>query len=436
MVEDQDNFDYSKSIKNSDNVPACSELAEWSNEQCSIDNFDSKEDLDKIEICKNSIDCSEDFCAINNLTNECIYTWTTNLDNKLDTMKKTYQTELPKEWDLVAIMKTTNWTFKIRLFQNDVPTVVNNFIWLASQWYYDWIIFHRVINNFMIQWWDPTWTWMWWKSIYWEKFDDEFSDKLSNIRWSISMANAWPNTNWSQFFINQVNNENLDFDKEPFTSKHAVFWQVYEWIENIDKIAKTKTWENNKPEKDIKIISVEIKQMWSWSLVDYEVNEEELVNQYNKIVEEKKEAQKNRVVKKWDIISVNYTWKLEDWTVFDSSLNPWRTPLEFEVLAWQMIPWFDNWVVWMKIWEKKTLEIEAKDAYWEYDDANEQEVNLWDLQSFIDAWIKIEKWAVLQTMQWSFKVKNVDWEKVTIDTNHELAWKNLIFEIEMVDFKN
>ena len=398
QVNKENNNNQNTWIKNEENVSDCSETETWT--QCKIDSETS---------------------SIKN-----------NLDTNIENMKNTYQTELPQNWDLVAIMKTTNWTIKIRLFEKDVPTVVDNFIWLASDGYYNWIIFHRVINNFMIQWWDPTWTGMWWESIYWEKFDDEFSDKLSNIRWAIAMANAWPDTNGSQFFINQKDNTNLDFNKEPLTSKHAVFWQVYEWMENVDKIAKTKTWENDKPEKDVKIISIDIKQMENWKLVDYKVDKNKYIENYNKLQEEKKEANKNREVKSWDKIKVDYTLELEDWTVFDTSI--WKTPFEFTVWVWQVIPWFDNWVIWMKIWDKKTLYIEPKNWYWEYDENNKQVLKLSDLGSFIDAWIKIEKWSTLPTMYWNFKIIDVSWEDVTIDTNSELAWKNLIFDIELLDF--
>lgn len=181
------------------------------------------------------------------------------------------QMSLPENGDLIAIMKTDKWIMKIRLFHSEAPRTVDNFIWLANIWYYNWVIFHRVIKDFMIQWGDPTGTGMWWVSIYGEVFNDEFFPSLSNIRWSISMANSWPNTNGSQFFINQVDNEYLDFDKIPFSSKHSVFWQVYEWLENLDNIAWVKVnSEDNKPNKDIKIISIEIKIYQNWVLKNYE----------------------------------------------------------------------------------------------------------------------------------------------------------------------
>ncbi len=351
-----------------------------------------------------------------------------NIENNM-TKKDNFQTMWPQDGDLVAVMKTSNWTIKIRLFKDDVPTVVNNFIGLASKGYYKDLIFHRVIKDFMIQWWDPEWTGRWWESIYWNKFDDEFSSKLSNIRWSISMANAWPNTNGSQFFINHNDNVNLDFDKQPLTSKHAVFWQVYEWMENVDKIAKTKTWPQDKPEKDVKIISVEIKEYNKWSLKDYKVDIDELVEYY----ENKKLEKKSKKVESWDSISVHYTGKLEDWTIFDSSVD--RDPIEFTVWAGQMIKWFDAWVVGMKIGDKKTLTLLPNEAYWEYSEDNIQEVPRAELKSFEDAWIELVSWAELQTMMWIFKIKDVKGDTIIVDMNHMLAWKTLIFDIELVDIK-
>ena len=143
-----------------------------------------------------------------------------------------------KSWlienDIVALIKTTNGTITIKLFQDLVPFTVNNFIIHSQDWYYNDVIFHRVIKGFMIQWWDPDGTGMGWTSIYWEKFIDEFHSDLTNIKYSLSMANAWPDTNGSQFFINQADNNFLD-------NKHSVFWYVIEWTENVEKIVPSTT---------------------------------------------------------------------------------------------------------------------------------------------------------------------------------------------------
>ncbi len=167
--------------------------------------------------------------------------------------------------ELVAIIKTTNWIIEIELEPKLATKTTYNFVGLAQKNYYDWIIFHRIIKDFMIQWWDPTWTWMWGESIYWEKFDDEFNPELKNNKYTISMANAWPNTNWSQFFINVANNNFLD-------NKHSVFWNIISWKENVDKLAKVKTDSSDKPEKEVKIISIEIKERKNWSLVDFKLD--------------------------------------------------------------------------------------------------------------------------------------------------------------------
>jgi len=162
------------------------------------------------------------------------------------------QLEKPKKWDLLVNITTDKWKILIKLFETFTPKTTANFIELSKKWYYNNTIFHRVIKWFMIQWWDPTWSWYWWESIYWNVFEDEFCKDLSNIKWSISMANSWPNTNWSQFFINLVDNTYLDY-------WHTVFGQVIEWMENVLSIASCKTNSEDKPVKDIKIIKIEVK---------------------------------------------------------------------------------------------------------------------------------------------------------------------------------
>ena len=348
--------------------------------------------------------------------------------NNNDNMTNNIQTKWLENWDKVAVMKTTNGTIKIKLFQDLVPMTVNNFIGLAEKWYYNWIIFHRVIKDFMIQWWDPTGTWMWWESIYGEKFDDEFDENLSNIRGSISMANAWANTNGSQFFINQKDNTYLD-------NRHSVFGQVVEGLENVDKIAKVKVGQNDKPEKEVKIISLEIKEYNNWQLKDYSFDTESYLEELNAEESTKQEANKDRVVKDGDSVAVHYSLSLEDGTKIDSSYDRWQA-FDFTVWWGQTIKWFDKWVTGMKIWEKKTITLEPSEAYWEYDENNKQVIPKEQLQSFTDAWFKLEEWEILQTIYGNFKIIDSDETNITIDANHELAWKTLIFDIEMVEFKD
>lgn len=352
---------------------------------------------------------------------------TETLNNNNNDDMENIQTAWVQNWDKVAVIKTNTWTIQIRLFTELVPITTTNFIGLSKKWYYDGVIFHRVIKDFMIQWGDPEWTWMGGESIYGKTFEDEFNSDLTNIKYSISMANAWANTNWSQFFINQNDNNFLD-------NKHSVFGQVIEWKEVVDRIAKTKTDSSDKPEKEVKIISIEIKEYQDWLLKDYDFN---LENALKKVEEEKQElleAKKDKAIEEWNTVSVHYTWTLEDWTKFDSSYDRW-TPLEFQAWVWAMIPWFDAWIMWMKIGETKKLTLSPAEAYWEYDENNKQIIEKVNLQSFVDAWISLEKGVKLPTQYWEFEILETTDDTVTVNTNHALAWKTLIFEVEIVDIK-
>ena len=114
-------------------------------------------------------------------------------------------------------LHTSQGDIDLILTPEQTPYTVANFVTLAETWYYDGIVFHRVIENFMIQWGDPTWTGAWGP---WYQFADEFHPELRHDRpWVLSMANAWPWTNGSQFFITHVETERLD-------DKHTVFWTV------------------------------------------------------------------------------------------------------------------------------------------------------------------------------------------------------------------
>ncbi len=140
-------------------------------------------------------------------------------------------------------------------------------------------------------------------------------------------------------------------------------------------------------------------------------------------------------VLKWSNIAVSYTGKLEDWSIFDATSKHWWTPLEFTAWAGQMIKGFDDGVIGMKLNETKTIEIEAKDAYGEYDPANVQVVPKDQLSSFTAAGFKLEKWEKLPTWMWDLEILEVTETWVTLDVNHSLAGKKLIFEVKVVDIK-
>ena len=100
-----------------------------------------------------------------------------------------------------ATIKTNHGEIVIQLFPEQAPKTVENFVGLAKKGYYDGVIFHRVINDFMIQGGDPTGTGMGGESIWGHPFEDEFSNKLFNVRGALSMANSGTNTNGSQILI-------------------------------------------------------------------------------------------------------------------------------------------------------------------------------------------------------------------------------------------
>lgn len=137
----------------------------------------------------------------------------------------------------------------------DMPVTAGNFEKLVKEGFYNGVIFHRVIPDFMIQGGDPTGTGMGGPGY---SIKDEFVQGHSNLPGTISMANAGPNTGGSQFFINLVDNSFLDYDKQPLSSKHPVFGEVIEGMEVVEKIGKTSTDRNDKPIEEIKIIKATI----------------------------------------------------------------------------------------------------------------------------------------------------------------------------------
>jgi len=178
----------------------------------------------------------------------------TQLINPNEIMSDFNQTALPEKGEDIVVMKTTKGVMKIRLFPNEAPKTVENFKGLIEKKYYDGIIFHRVIQDFMIQGGDPTGTGRGGESLWGGKFEDEFGGQGKNIRGALSMANAGPNTNGSQFFVVQA-------PATPWLDgKHTVFGQVFEGVDIIDAIVNVETVPGDKPAKDIKMTSVTVEK--------------------------------------------------------------------------------------------------------------------------------------------------------------------------------
>jgi cyclophilin family peptidyl-prolyl cis-trans isomerase len=154
----------------------------------------------------------------------------------------------------VAVIKTNMGTLEIELYLKEVPKTVENFVGLAKKGYYDGIIFHRVIDNFMIQGGDPTGTGRGGESFWAKKFNDEFVTTLKHDSAGVlSMANAGPNTNGSQFFITLAATPWLD-------GKHTIFGKVINGMDVVKAIGKVAKNQSDRPLEDVIMESVTIEK--------------------------------------------------------------------------------------------------------------------------------------------------------------------------------
>ncbi len=181
------------------------------------------------------------------------------LDNKGATINPnssqtiTRDSNLPKSMHNITL-ETNKGTIVFETYDSDAPKTVQNFISLAKKGFYNGLIFHRVIEGFMIQGGDPTGTGMGGPGY---KFADELdsttpSYKQGYVRGVVAMANSGPNTNGSQFFIMHKDN--------PLPNKYTIFGKVISGIEIVDAIAKVKTDTNDKPTEKVIIQKVNIQE--------------------------------------------------------------------------------------------------------------------------------------------------------------------------------
>ncbi len=228
---------------------------------------------------------------------------TTTIDLTDEYKTNMLQYQQPGEDAVIALMETSMGNIRIALYPQIAPKTVENFVTHAQEGYYNGMIFHRVIDSFMIQSGDPTGTGYGGESIYKNEageslyFEDEFSDKLFHFRGALSMANPGrPNSNQSQFFIVQAKelgvseadlaaqgyqpNQKDKFLTDALTSmgypkdaiaayikeggtpmldgRHTVFGMVLEGMDTVDAIAATKTGSGDKPITDVVINKVTI----------------------------------------------------------------------------------------------------------------------------------------------------------------------------------
>lgn len=293
---------------------------------------------------------------------------------------------------LYAEFKTSEGDFVTELHFEKVPMTVGNFVALAegnhpevdekyeNKKYYDGIIFHRIIDGFMIQGGDPDGTGQGGPGY---KFPDEFDAELTHKKGVLSMANAGPKTNGSQFFITLAPTGHLD-------GMHSVFGKVVVDETVVDSIGKVETKKpGDRPVNDVVIETINIlrkgKEAKSYDAVEAyknglekaEENEKEAIAKREKELEDAskgfeetesglrysitKENPSGSSPKAGDVVKVHYSGSFLDGKVFDSSLE--GEPIEFPIGMGRVIPGWDEGIMLLKEGEKAELVIPSELAY-------------------------------------------------------------------------
>ena len=158
------------------------------------------------------------------------------------------------ERDNVVVFETNQGTFEVHLHPEVAPKSVENFLGLADKKYYDGIVFHRVIKDFMIQGGDPTATGRGGESLWGRPFEDEVrSDVRFDKAGLLAMANSGPSTNGSQFFITLAPTPHLNM-------RHTIFGEVISGLDVVKKIGETTTDANDRPRSEQRIQRLYLKK--------------------------------------------------------------------------------------------------------------------------------------------------------------------------------
>lgn len=236
----------------------------------------------------------------------------------------------------------------------------------------------------------PVWSW---KNLGWI-----FNKIEENLIWMKKWDKKEITIESKDWFWDYDSNNTKNFELEKDVN---FFW--YQWIfKKID--------DNN--------ISFDFNHFLAWKSLIFDV---EILENSN---------WKDKPIENLDNIKINYVWKTTDWKIFDTNIvevakenwifNESRqySPLEFVVWNWQMIPWMEKWVLWMKVWEKKQLNIQAKEWYWEPDSKNI---------------INIIKWSTMNLWNYFVTFKDFSWNNIIFDLNHPYAWKTIKLELDIIE---
>lgn len=308
---------------------------------------------------------------------------------KLKMEKQVYE-NLPD--GVYAKMETTKGDMLIQFNYQEAPVTVANFIGLAEGKipnkarpagvpFYDGIVFHRVIKDFMIQGGDPQGTGMGDPGY---KFDDEKNDLKHTGKGILSMANSGPNTNGSQFFITEVATPWLD-------GRHTVFGKVISGLEVIDAIANVEKGTNDRPKEDIKIIRVTpFYKNVNFDAAKIFAEGKDKITEHNKAIEAERKAKAERELaeltagmqstasglkykitkenpsgispKKGDKVAVHYAGRLTNGQEFDSSFKR-NEPISITIGVGQVIRGWDEGILLLKEGERATLMIPSDLGY-------------------------------------------------------------------------
>lgn len=366
--------------------------------------------------------------------------WNNSQENITNEQASAYQSDvILEENDTVAIIETSKWDIKLQLYTQAAPLTTTNFIVHAMDDYYKDTIFHRVIDDFMIQGWDPLGNGMGGESVYGEAFSDEFFDKIENLPGTISMANSGVNTNGSQFFINEANNSFLN-------GKHTVFWKVYEWMDIVDKITQVPL-NGETPATDVVIKDIAIFTYTDGELVDYTLdnkaefikqaqeNHNTMIQEAGNKIKEQREAKIQqdiaRVAQSGDVVEFKYEFALEDGTIIDSTLEE-EFGGQVQIDGQNPLPGLNSVLTGMKIGETKSGTLQPADAY----GPETIEVPREQMKDFEDAGLTLEAGNTLPVQWWEIKILEVTDSIVTIKNPHPAAGKNLNYTVKVVYFVN
>lgn len=367
--------------------------------------------------------------------------WDTNTqENITDEQASAYQSDVVLEQnDIVAVIKTSQGDIKLQLYTQQAPLTTTNFIVHAIDDYYKDTTFHRVIDDFMIQGGDPLGNGMGGESIYGESFQDEFFDKIENLPGTISMANSGPNTNGSQFFINEVNNSFLN-------GKHAVFGKVYEGMDVVDAITQVPL-NGESPANDVIIKDIVIYQYVDWNLIDYSIEDtqayiQQAQNRHEELKQETINAQLEqrqakiqqdieRVAQSGDVVEFKYEFTLEDGTVIDSTLDQ-EFGGQVQIDGQNPLPGLNEILKGMKIGDEKSGILSPEDAY----GPETIEVPRQQFVEFENAGFELEVGTKLPFQGGELEIISADENNITIKNPHPAAGKNLNYIVKVLYFVN